>query len=309
MPRGSKPLFTPEQDREIVARYRDGETLRQIGDSYGVSHVPVSAALRRCGEPRRSLRDYRWQPTPENRAEVVRLWHEGLGVQKIGRQVGTGNDVVSRVLRDAGIKTRFGGTNRRFSKTQALELAAENASGVSLAELARRHDCSTTVIKVTLKRLGVEVWTKNPHDPKFWTEERIEWLREQHNSGRSQASIAAEIGYSQEVIGKRLLKLGLRPPVPRPRGADNPRWKGGRTHDANGYVRVLTPDGYAMEHRVVMARVLGRPLTEHETVHHINGDKEDNRPENLQLRQGKHGTGCRIVCLDCGSHNIGHAPL
>jgi HNH endonuclease len=53
--------------------------------------------------------------------------------------------------------------------------------------------------------------------------------------------------------------------------------------DPNGYVRLWIDGRMKFEHRHVMERALGRPLRPYENVHHINGIRHDNRPENLEV--------------------------
>ena len=80
------------------------------------------------------------------------------------------------------------------------------------------------------------------------------------------------------------------------RGPLAPRWKGGRKSRPDGYTFVVAPPGYerpsyvkpngtayVLEHRLVMERALGRPLTESEVIHHKDGNPRNNAIDNLEL--------------------------
>jgi hypothetical protein len=69
--------------------------------------------------------------------------------------------------------------------------------------------------------------------------------------------------------------------------------------DKVGYVQVRTITGngnkgkYTYQHRLVMEEMIGRTLVKGETVHHKNGIRQDNRPENLELWSSRQPKGQR----------------
>ena len=73
--------------------------------------------------------------------------------------------------------------------------------------------------------------------------------------------------------------------------------KGARYRTREGYIKLLCvghPDadkeGYVLEHRMCVSRMVGRYLTKQEVVHHLDSNRENNNINNLMLfdSQKKH---------------------
>jgi hypothetical protein len=135
-----------------------------------------------------------------------------------------------------------------------------------------------------------------------WTAIEIEQLTIFVSAGVPDRVIAQEFKRSPNAIKVKRRKLKLTYPKYRiseesrikmrirPKGDKSHSWKGGRRINYNGYIEVFNPDhprargnGYVFEHIIVAEEKLGRPLRPNETVHHIDHDKQNNIPENLQV--------------------------
>lgn len=93
--------------------------------------------------------------------------------------------------------------------------------------------------------------------------------------------------------------------------ADKPfRGSENRRINKGGYVMIRVPQGtpgatgpkktHMLEHRYIVQEAVGRPLRRNETVHHRDGNRQNNSPENLELRSGPHGVGATHAhCRTC----------
>lgn len=205
---------------------------------------------------------------------------------------------------------------RSISEKTEKAIVMDYQSGMRAAEVATKYGVNRKTVTTLVRRNGGVVRDQRSSSgrPMMSPDAYVADVVRLRQSGLSQQAIAKIVGISQPVVGRTLRKAGM-PTVERKTGPNSANWRGGVINATSGYTGIYVSDddplaimraksGYVLEHRLVMARALGRPLFETESVHHINGDRKDNRLENLQLRQGKHGKGIKMACACCGSTNI-----
>lgn len=245
--------------------------------------------------------------------EIVAMYRAGKSLHKIACHFGVATTAISQKLHRLGVRRV---QNIKLIpddvREQVLRLYPEHGTEPIAAMLG----ISKWAVVNIAREGGLKIRNRGQMRRVITDAEKAR-MRDLANSGMTYTKIARILHTSALQVSRYLRSVGIHR---KPGGSRHGQWKGGSTMNNTGYrmVRVHPGDpmacmriaaGYVLEHRLVMARHLGRPLSALETVHHINGDRVDNRIENLQLRIGKHGNGVAVQCCDCGSKNVRPVPL
>lgn len=102
----------------------------------------------------------------------------------------------------------------------------------------------------------------------------------------SHYEIGKQLGFKPSFIFQMCRKYGIQSRAHKDaakRGSESSQWKGGLYTSKGGYIVIQSKEGRVYQHRYIMEQHLGRKLKTDEHVHHINGNKSDNRIENLKV--------------------------
>jgi hypothetical protein len=181
-------------------------------------------------------------------------------------------------------KEVFGMRQNKSYSPEEIQFLKSNYSTMSVADIAQSLGRTVKGVRAKLERLGLRLEALERNNPYPWSDSDIKILKENYLlPDRDIHKLLPN--YSVQSICNKRLSLGLRKEL-------------GKPYDNRGYYEIVRDGKRQWVHRMVVEQRLGRKLSKVEKVHHIDGNKLNNSPDNLYLCSGRRHHGLVHASLE-----------
>jgi transposase len=254
--------------------------------------------------------------TDEQNKKILDLYVEKrLSIEKVSDATGHSKNAINRLIKKHGVSR----TKNKFEKEEEERICKDYLDDKPASTLAEKYGCDLKTILNIVNRYGIESRPRG-NSEKELTEENRKIIQEMWEGNKARYEITQKLQVGGATLNRWLVEMELTIENRYCTKEDHPMWKGGKIINGQGYIMIgldisdpyyemANQMGYVLEHRYVMAKHLGMILPKNYTIHHIDGNIENNNLHNLELRKGPHLPGKVCCCGDCGSKKIESLPI
>ena len=218
--RRNKPcekIKNPKYQKEIIERYKNGETLSDLEDDYECSRTVLSKFLRNSGYEIRLPTIPQIITNPEERKEVLERYKSGESISSIAKDYGCTRDPIKSLLKSFGYKIRSPKEQKDLDLRKrypiwgnSIKIKNRYEQGESITSLARSYNCPSKVIRDLLESLSCKLRTKKEQASHSVKKRHPVWdhtdeVIRQYKNGETTRELSIAYNCCDELI-KRILK-------------------------------------------------------------------------------------------------------
>ena len=154
------------EEPQIIQDYRSGMSSYRVAKKHGCSHVTVFGILKRNNIPIRSLKEavqlHFGHVEAFDESQIIRDYQSGMSSYRVAKKHGCSYETVLTILKRNNIPSRSKkeASQLRYGRLEALDesqIIRDCQSGMTLAEIAKKHGCHYGTVWTILKRSNIPI--------------------------------------------------------------------------------------------------------------------------------------------------------